>query len=242
MALASLLASPAAAQPQATLSVTAMDPAGGELAPGAPLSLRVHYRSAQALRVQARGRKGGEDVPGMMNAAPLLAAGEGDALAWIAFREARSIDSVRLVVADGNWKHLGTLDVPVRAAWRQGARPRHAARWVRQLRAHQELAARRAATPPDSVLFNLLFALIPLLVLGYLLLQVLLPMRWSGGWKRAALIPLLVMVPALGVSLLALLAQANLWPLWLIFLSPLMFAYLALLLVLRLATRYLGSR
>ena len=41
--------------------------------------------------------------------------------------------------------------------------------------------------------------------------------RWPGGWRIAALAPLLLTVPALVFSLFALHHGSNLWPLTLIF-------------------------
>lgn len=73
----------------------------------------------------------------------------------------------------------------------------------------------------------------PLLVVatpGYLLLQVLLARWWRGRWRVAALLPLLVMVPAYVFCIIALLAGSNLWPLVVLFLSPVAFAWLLVLL------------
>jgi hypothetical protein len=61
---------------------------------------------------------------------------------------------------------------------------------------------------------------------AYVALQVLLLRRLSGGWRRAAMVPLVWMVPAGCYTLFALLAGSNLWPLVLIFLSPLALLFL----------------
>lgn len=61
---------------------------------------------------------------------------------------------------------------------------------------------------------------------GYFILQVWLVRRWSGGWRLAALVPLLITGPAVLFSLYALSRGSNLWPLTLIFLAPVGCVYL----------------
>ena len=64
---------------------------------------------------------------------------------------------------------------------------------------------------------------------GYFYLQYRLLRRWSGGWKLAALAPIVLVVPAVVFSLYALSRDSNLWPLTVIFLAPVGFAYLLIL-------------
>ena len=71
---------------------------------------------------------------------------------------------------------------------------------------------------------------------GYFILQAWLARAWSGRWRMAALVPLAGMVPALLFSLLALSQGSNLWPLAVIFLAPLGFAYLLIVWTLRAVT------
>lgn len=61
---------------------------------------------------------------------------------------------------------------------------------------------------------------------GYAVLQWQLARRWTGGWRVAALAPLVVMAPLAIHAALAFAAQSNLWPILLIFTSPLAFLYL----------------
>jgi hypothetical protein len=72
---------------------------------------------------------------------------------------------------------------------------------------------------------DLIFLCVP----GYLLLQVVLAYRTSGGWRKAALAPAVIMVPILAYTVLAFAAQSNLWPLLLLLTAPLAFLYLVLL-------------
>ena len=53
--------------------------------------------------------------------------------------------------------------------------------------------------------------------------------RWPGGWRLAALVPLLLTAPALCFSLFALYHGSNMWPLALIFAAALGSIYLAAL-------------
>ena len=79
--------------------------------------------------------------------------------------------------------------------------------------------------------------LIFLAVPGYFVLQATLTSRTSGGWRKASLVPLVLMVPIMAYTLFALAAQSNLWPLLLIFTAPLAFLYLVCLSVVMLLWR-----
>ena len=61
---------------------------------------------------------------------------------------------------------------------------------------------------------------------GYAVLQWQFARRWRGGWRVAALAPLIVMTPLAVHAALAFAAQSNLWPLLLIFASPFACLYL----------------
>jgi hypothetical protein len=76
---------------------------------------------------------------------------------------------------------------------------------------------------------------------AYFVLQWQLGRRWSGVWRLAALAPLIVMVPVLIQSILAYIAQSNLWPIVLILSSPFALAYLVGLLGLRLGVRWVSG-
>ena len=54
----------------------------------------------------------------------------------------------------------------------------------------------------------------------YVVLQGYMAWKWEGGWRLAALAPLLVMVPLVAFAVLAAVAQSNLFPLFVIFASP----------------------
>jgi hypothetical protein len=66
----------------------------------------------------------------------------------------------------------------------------------------------------------------------YLALQVWLPWRFAGGWRKAALAPLWPMGAVLAWTLFAFIDGSNLFPLVLIFTAPFAALYLLALLVL----------
>jgi hypothetical protein len=78
------------------------------------------------------------------------------------------------------------------------------------------------ANQPLFDLGSLITACVPL----YLVLQIWFALAWSGRWRIAALLPVIVFVPVLAYTLVALAKGANLWPLVLIFTSPFGVAYL----------------
>ena len=71
---------------------------------------------------------------------------------------------------------------------------------------------------------------------GYFVLQPWALMKFSGGWWRAAWVPLLGAVPTIVWSLYALSQDSNLWPLTFIFFAPVGFIYLAILALIRRAS------
>ncbi len=64
---------------------------------------------------------------------------------------------------------------------------------------------------------------------AYCVVQPATILRWPGGWRLAALAPLLLTAPALCFSVFALYHGSNLWPLTLIFAAALGTIYLAAL-------------
>ena len=68
---------------------------------------------------------------------------------------------------------------------------------------------------------------------GYFVLQPWTLIRFRGGWRTAAMVPLIGAVPTVVWSLYALSQDSNLWPLTFIFFAPLGSLYLAILALLR---------
>jgi hypothetical protein len=68
---------------------------------------------------------------------------------------------------------------------------------------------------------------------AYFVVQPATLLRWPGGWRKAALVPLLLTLPALIFSLVALSQGSNLWPITLIFAAAAGTLYLGVLWLLR---------
>jgi hypothetical protein len=102
------------------------------------------------------------------------------------------------------------------------------------MNAAQQRAATASASADPGAAWGIGIALVLMLgVPGYFVLQVVLARRWTGGWRIAALVPLLVMGPAAVHTLVALAAGSNLWPIIIIFAAPPALAYLIAMLVAR---------
>ncbi len=74
----------------------------------------------------------------------------------------------------------------------------------------------------DTIFGILVVASIPF----YWALQIWMARQYRGGWRWAALAPLMVMAPVLAFTIFAFAAQSNLWPLTMIFTSPVAALYL----------------
>ena len=68
---------------------------------------------------------------------------------------------------------------------------------------------------------------------AYVPLQIYTARKWRGGWRIAAFVPLLLMLPVCVFTAIALVQESNLWPILLIFAAPFGTAYLILLSVIR---------
>ncbi|HWA30567.1 MAG TPA: hypothetical protein VG867_05700 [Rhizomicrobium sp.] len=64
---------------------------------------------------------------------------------------------------------------------------------------------------------------------GYFVLQPMALLRYRGGWRKAAMVPLVGGVPTILWSLVALSHESNLWPLTFILFAPLGTFYLVVL-------------
>ncbi len=81
--------------------------------------------------------------------------------------------------------------------------------------------------------FDWLAGMINASVPTYLVLQIWFAWAWSGRWRIAALVPLIGLLPILVHALVGLAYGSNLWPLALIFFSPLGAGYLLIARVVR---------
>jgi hypothetical protein len=82
---------------------------------------------------------------------------------------------------------------------------------------------------------NEISAMMPAMVLCfvfYLPTQLVAGLKLRGGWRVAGLVPLPLMAYALWITCVAYQQDSNLWPIVLLFVSPVVLAYLVVLLVL----------
>jgi hypothetical protein len=238
-----------AAADELSVRIVATDPASTEtLYRGESLSVRLAYEAAIPLRFSVEGFAHGERLTGAhSNTVPVYPAGRGEAIVWLGFHSPVYLDEVRVRVMDEHWQVRDVLEQPVSFFWDRQPRaaPRAEAGWVAELNAAQTNMVRAAAAAQAAgqageegvdyltVLLMLMFWSVP----GYIALQVYTLARYRDGWRKAALVPLVLMVPLIAYTLFALIAGSNLWPLMLIFLTPVAFLYLAGLLLLRFSRR-----
>lgn len=243
--LALLVAAGAQADTQ-RIEVLALDPPDGSvLRVGESLHVRIGYAADQPVRFRVRGfLNGSERTAGMRtNPAPPYPAGQGEAIAWIEYTGPTDIDALRIEMSDAGWNLLDQLTVPVYIAWSTsaGATSRRPAPWVAPLRDQQQQMARTALESAhqggNDGGWMLLFMLAGWSIPGYFILQVALYYRWHGGWRKAALLPLLATVPITAYTLFAFAKGSNLWPLVMLFTVPFAFVYLVGLMLARRATR-----
>lgn len=226
--------------PQVSFRLADRDPSSRTtLASGQPLYLRIAYESNVPVRFRAEAYSGGELVErgAAYNPAPPYPAGDGEGLAWISFREATTIDEIRLTAHDDRWKEIATASYSIDVSWSGArARPREPVSWARRLSDEQQQVMSTAATnasEEDDVLGGVVIAAMGLSIPAYLLLQAFMLLRFRHGWRMAAMVPLVGMIPLALYTLFGLLAGSNLWPLGLLFLTPLALGYLILLSVAR---------
>ncbi|MEO8802162.1 MAG: hypothetical protein ABI304_08735 [Rudaea sp.] len=221
----------------ATLEIVDIDPNGGTLRVGASLYIKARYISDKPVRIQTVGMRNGAIVPGLMNASPAYREGEGDVLTWVAFNGVAEIDTLRVTLFDSQWLPVASRDLPIQAAWSNDAPAPVVAQWVPSLRKQQQQLIdtqnKVAESKQSGVGGFVVGGLISFAIPAYLLLQLWLAIHWRGRWRISAMLPLFVMIPVWLFSFYALSRGSNLWPIWIVFISPLALAYLVLLWLVR---------
>lgn len=237
-ALVALGGSAVAQDGRPSLRIVAGDPGlTARLPLGSLFYLRIEYRSDEPLWFRARAFSGGREVQKgvFYNPMPAYPRGEGEAMAWIGFRDEASIDRIMVTASDSAGKVVAGGEVVVRLDWAANAPPRPAVGgWAQALdQAHQRKLLEQSGDDTGGPLWLGLGLLVMLAVPGYFILQAFTVVQFSGGWRYAALVPLLGTIPLIVYTLLALAAGSNLWPLLLILLSPIGLIYLVGLMMLR---------
>lgn len=187
------------------------------------LYVLIHYTSEQPLRFQALGKYREQKIMSNVRFNPSQAypEGEGQAIAWVAYDKATEIDSLMVTVYNANWQPLETKMMMLSAVWQEGdnRRTHPQALWVKQLNQQQQASVVQPQKPLsmwDVLFFQLLYLSVPL----YWILQIRLLLKWSDGWRKLACIPLLISLPLVIYTLFALFAGSNLWPLMMLFITP----------------------
>jgi len=203
------------------------------------LMLRLAYESQHpvsihATLVDADGRA--VEINGGGAARP---AGTGEAVVWVAAREARTVSRVEISVYDvDSARPTHRILLPLRASWRgepaSGPTPPQPA-WIERIRAEQSavLAERQAANPPpeDGIRGTLVLWSVPL----YPIAQIIALVMTAGWWRVAAGLPLLVTGPLVAILVFCTIVGIDfgLLPLVLIFASPPAILYLVVLGIVR---------
>ncbi|MCW8469687.1 hypothetical protein OQJ19_03310 [Fluoribacter gormanii] len=187
------------------------------------LYVLIHYQSEQPLRFQAIGKYLGKEIKTdiRMNPSQAYPAGEGQAIAWVSYTKEIQIDSVLVTVYDANWQPLETQSISISALWQEdnGTLSNPKASWVNALNQQQQASMKIPQEPLstwDILFIQLLYFSIPM----YWILQLRLLLKWSGRWRKLACIPLLISIPLVAYTVFALFAGSNLWPLMMLFITP----------------------
>jgi hypothetical protein len=215
------------ARAETTVEVLATDPAGEFVTLGRNQNfyLRIGYSTDQPVRIWARPWFQGKEVAAGSNPSPLYS-GSGEALGWFFFFEpGTEVDEIRITAGDGSrsgTRLVASYPVYVTAG-DQPAPSRPQPAWVTELRGEQERLMREARekqmnTPVTAGdrLFMIGFMLAVLAIgVGGLLAPIWAMRRWSGGWRIAAAVPLVMVgfvVLRIVVGVAVDRTSHNLWP------------------------------
>ncbi|WP_205480381.1 hypothetical protein [Sphingomonas arenae] len=230
LALLAAVLAPVAAVAAPSLRIAETSPAlPASLANDEPLYLRVTYSADVDGLIEVRALRAGRDVTSKNGGMIPVKGGMGEGLAWVSFPPGEQIDAIRLTLKNDHGDAVHETVQPVSAVWtgaeRSAASPRE---WVSRLRAERQSAYEDSAG--GNMLVGWLFGLAVLgSMIGYVFLQIRLPRLWDGGWRIAAVLPLVGTVGFLIWSLIALADGSNLWPLLLLLYLPVAFVYLLVL-------------
>jgi len=233
------------AAPAPTLRLLDRDPPHDPvLRSGEPLHLlRLGYRSATPIPILAGAHHRGQAVRGFrQDAEEPFPARDREATLRLAYLRDAAIDRLRIEAWSPDAAWVAVADFPIAAAWTDANEPRAAAPGTTKSRAAELTPEQRERIAETSIAadepggfdpFDLIFLCVP----GYFLLQAVLTIRTSGGWRKASLAPAVIMVPVVTFTVLAFAAPSNLWPLLLLLSAPLAFLYLVVLGVILLLRR-----
>ncbi|KTD42294.1 hypothetical protein [Legionella parisiensis] len=200
------------------------------------LYVLIRYKSEQPLRFQAMGAYLGKELKNniRMNPSQAYPAGEGQAIAWVSYYKATKIDSVIVTVYNANWRVLETKSLSLSVTWQEDrsnvTQPK--APWVNELNQQQQASVTATQQPlstRDILFIQLLYWSVPI----YWILQLIILWKWSGTWRKIACIPLFISIPLLIYTLFALFVGSNLWPLMMLFITPVILLILLVIVVIK---------
>ncbi|MBS0288591.1 MAG: hypothetical protein JSS07_00970 [Proteobacteria bacterium] len=218
-----------------TVNLTETSPASGNvLNKDEPIYIRITYNSDLPLRFQAIGLLQGNIIEnhGRFNPSPVYPAGEGEAIAWVAYHQTTRIDAIRVKISNEDWQLIEAKDLPFSAQWLQNStKPENPVpTWALRLNNEQQSTVE---TPSNNMATMYLSRMIFLMAIGYWILQVYTLRKYQSGWRKAVAIPLYISIPLCIFALFALFAGSNLWPLMILFISPFLFIYLVLVMAIK---------
>ena len=197
-----LSAAAVAGNPDVTVSLVETDPDGAAtLHNNDQVSVHFHYSASAPVRIWVRPFLEGRSAGAMTMGSPAYPAGEGDGFGWFGFREAGRVDSIHLQVAQENSAYPFTQQAfPADFRWDGSPGPAHErAAWVAPFEAREQAREREAyqryVNQPLGIAGNIAWMVFGVAVLLSLLVCFLWPVwaliRWRGGWRALALMPLL---------------------------------------------------
>jgi hypothetical protein len=232
--LAALLGlAPAPAGAEVRLEVVETDPGSpATLGHWHRFNVRIRYESDQPIRVHGQAYHQGKQVTWATSGSAVHPPGVGEAMFWFAFTTPAQVDRLvlRAYPARGATP-LTEAAIDVELLWTGEQMPAPVpAPWVQQMDAEEARRQKEAyqaymsqPTPPWQVALFFALAWSPV---AYLVVQIVALRRFRGGWRAAAAAPVLPMSGVLAYTVLAFQAGSNLFPLVLIFTSPVALLYL----------------
>lgn len=224
---------------KATLAVTATDPVPpvtfGQK--GGVIYLRIQYQTDTPIKIFATGLRTGREVrDGYNNPSPLYSSGSGEAFCWFAENSGAVIDEIRIEAHAFGLIPLTTISIPFQANWTSSEPTQARIRqpWVLELEAAQSRALneehQRASTGWIHLVAIIAGGVIMLVAAGsvivYVPLQAYAIRKLTGPHLFGAIVTGLIMAGLITHAVYAYRAGAGLWPIFLIFGSPVAVAYL----------------
>ena len=202
-------------------------------------NVRISYVSDEPIRVHGQAFSKGRKVTSATSGSPVYPPGTGEGMFWFPYTEVAQVDRIVLTAYTARSQTTlaeAALDVELRWTGEKTVPPA-SADWVRRMDAEAERRHRDEykayMNRPTPAWQGVLFFALVWSPVAYLVTQVVALRRFRGRWRVAALVPLVPMAIVLFYTVSAYRAGSNLFPLVLIFTSPIACFYLAALAVVR---------